>query len=144
MRRRALVAAAALLFLPSAGLAQTPPAELARSFARAWEGRNERAISPLLAAGGVRLRLESEGYGGVEPRRVIAALQSYWSDRSSTEVSVRNVALADREPSRAYGELDWKGVNDVTGEPFEATIFLGFSRGTDGWTVDEIRTILPR
>lgn len=144
MKRALLVAAAALLTLPVATSAQSLPRDLAAQFARAWASRSEGDIAPLLSAAGVRLRLESEGYGGVEPRRVVAALESYWSDRTSAEVVVGNVSLADREPSRAYGELDWRGVNDVTGEPFEATIFLGFSRGTEGWAVDEIRTITPR
>ena len=125
-----------------AGWGQSP-GEVATRFASAWEARDDGGIQGLLSPAGVRLRLDGDGHGGVAPRRVLRALESYWRDRTGGEVTVTSVSLMETEESRAYGELEWLGVNEVTGEAFEATIFLGLSEGEEGWRVDEIRTITP-
>ena len=141
--RIALLGSVAVLLAAPSAAAQDPE-ELAERFAAAWESGSVRSVVSLLAPDGVRLRLEDQGYGGVEIRRVAAALESYWEGRRTIEVLVSRVALMDRQPSTAYAELDWKGVSDVTGERFGATIFLGLSTGDEGWRVEEIRTIRPR
>jgi len=123
--------------------AQTPEA-LAARFGAAWEAQDEGAIADLLTSEGVHLRLDADGHGGLPPRRVVAALRSYWADRTEARVSVAKVSTMESQAARAYGELAWRGVDEVTGERFEATIFLGLARGDDGWRIDEIRTMAPR
>lgn len=125
---------------PAGALGQTPEA-VAQSFASAWEAQDRNRLSGLLSAEGVHLRLDGDGHGGLQPRRVVAALESYWSHRSSPKVAVANVSTMEGGPPRAYGELSWRGVNDVTGERFEATIFIGLQKGDAGWRIDEVRTI---
>lgn len=142
MRAGLLIGGLLLLGGAEAGWSQSP-ADVASSFAQAWQARDDNAIQRLLSPNGVRLRLDGDGHGGVTPRRVLRALASYWSERTRGEVTVKGVSLMETEKDRAYGELSWLGVNEVTGEAFEATIFLGLSEGEEGWRVDEIRTITP-
>ncbi len=128
---------------PVQGSAQSPD-QVASRFASAWHREQPAGVRELFSADGVRLNLESEGYGGVATRRVLAALESYWGDWVSTSVEVRRVSQMAEEPDRAYGELAWHGSSEVTGEAFEATIFLGLTRTDAGWRIDELRTIRPR
>ena len=137
------VVALMLAGAPGSLLGQSPE-QVASRFASAWQGERPRAIEGLLAPDGARLNLESDGYGGVAPRRILAALESYWEDWASSSVEVARVSQMDEEPNRAYGELVWQGSSEVTGESFEATIFLGLVRTDDGWRVDELRTMRPR
>ena len=117
------------------------PESVAQDFASAWETQDRSGLSALLSAEGVHLRLDGDGHGGLKPRRVLAALGSYWTDRTSARVTVVNVSTMEGRSPRAYGELSWTGVNEATGERFEATIFLGLQKGDAGWRIDEIRTI---
>lgn len=145
MRRLGIVLSAfvVLVLVPESVTAQSPE-QVAARFASAWQGERTRGIQDLLAPDGARLNLESDGYGGVAPRRILAALESYWEDWVSDSVEVARVSQMDEEPNRAYGELVWRGSSEVTGESFEATIFLGLVRTDAGWRVDELRTIRPR
>ena len=137
------LAAGLLAAGPADGRAQSPD-QVASRFASAWHREHPGGVQELFSADGVRLSLESDGYGGVAPRRVLAALESYWSDWASTSVEVRRVSQMAEEPDRAYGELAWQGSSEVTGEAFEATIFLGLTRTDAGCRIDELRTIRPR
>lgn len=137
----ALIAAVALV--PD-GLYGQSPEQVATRFATAWQGERGGVIEGLLAPAGARLNLEGHGYGGVAPRRILAALGSYWEDWASSSVRVARVSQMAEEPNRAYGELVWHGSSEVTGEAFEATIFLGLIRTDGGWRVDELRTMRPR
>lgn len=139
-----LVLIASTLGAPPDGLEGQSPEQVASRFAAAWQSEREGAIERLLAPGGARLSLEGDGYGGVAPRRILAALGSYWQDWATSSVEVARVSQMDEEPNRAYGELVWRGASEVTGETFEATIFLGLVRTDGGWRVDELRTIRPR
>ncbi|MGI9626761.1 MAG: hypothetical protein ACR2QM_07995 [Longimicrobiales bacterium] len=121
---------------------QTPEA-LAEQFAQAWQNQSQSAVVELLASDGITLRLEGDLHGGVGQKRVLAALQSYWEERRVADVVVVNVSTMEGGAPRAYGELSWNGVNDMTGEAFGATIFLGLQGSDDGWRIDEIRTITP-
>ena len=76
---------------------------MASRFAAAWQGERSRGIQDLLAPDGARLNLEGDGYGGVAPRRILAALESYWEDWVSDSVEVARVSQMDEEPNRAYG-----------------------------------------
>ena len=138
----ALALAASMVMAPVSLAAQTPE-QVASRFAAAWQSERQGAIEGLLAPNGARLNLEGDGYGGVAPRRILAALASYWEDWASSSVQVARVSQMEEEPDRAYGELMWQGSSEVTGEAFEATIFLGLIRTDGGWRVDELRTMRP-
>jgi len=122
-------------------VASSPLEAAALGFVDAFAGASGERMSVLLSGGGIRLQLDATGHTGLSSRQAVAALREFVRGYEGTEVHVTRAAPVEGTSDRGFAEVLWSARMSGTSQEVRRTFFLGLTRGSGEWRVDEIRVL---
>ena len=113
----------------------------AQRWAEAWEAKDSRSLTALMAERGVRLRLPGEEYMLIKPRQAAAALQVFLGRYGPGETRITRLSPAGETSEEGFAEIRWVTGSPGMTDPVIFTLFVGYTLEGGSWSVSEIRVL---
>ena len=142
MKRLLTIALVALaVAAPAAAQDRAPLGDVLDSLRGLWAREDASAISDYIAASGADLEIGGASMGGLNGRKLSAALRRVFDDRETVSVVSRMTSPVQGVEDRAFGEFEW--VLRVRGATVSenATVFVALVHEPAGWRITQIRIL---